>query len=46
MRGSGGTGLRGATLLTAAGVKASGGGPVMDFGEPSLAGGLITSIAA
>jgi len=34
------------TLLTAAGVKASGGGPVMDFGEPSLAGGLITSIVA
>jgi hypothetical protein len=34
------------TLLTAAGVSAAGGGPVMDFGEPSLAGGLITSIVA
>jgi hypothetical protein len=34
------------TLLTAAGVKGAGGGPVMDFGEPSLAGGLIPSIVA
>lgn len=34
------------TLLTAAGVTGAGGGPVTDFGEPSLAGGLIPSIIA
>jgi hypothetical protein len=34
------------TLLNAAGVTAADGGPVMDFGEPSLPGGLITSIIA
>jgi hypothetical protein len=34
------------TLLTAAGVTAAGGGPVTDFGEPSLPGGLITSMIA
>jgi hypothetical protein len=34
------------TLLTAAGVTAEGGGPVTDFGEPSLPGGLIDSIIA
>lgn len=34
------------TLLTAAGCKGSGGGPVTDFGEPSLPGGLIPSIIA
>ena len=32
------------TLLTAAGVKGAGGGPVTDFGEPSLPGGLIPSM--
>jgi hypothetical protein len=32
------------TLLSAAGVKAAGGGPVTDFGEPSLAGGIIDSL--
>ena len=34
------------TLLTAAGVTAAGGGPVTDFGEPSLPGGLIDSMVA
>lgn len=34
------------TLLTAAGVTGSGGGPVTDFGDPSLPGGLIPSIIA
>jgi hypothetical protein len=32
------------TLITAAGVKSAAGGPVTDFGEPSLTGGLIDSI--
>jgi len=34
------------TLLTAAGVTGSGGGPVTDFGDPSLPGGLIPSMIA
>lgn len=34
------------TLLTAAGCTGSGGGPVTNFGEPSLPGGLIPSIIA
>ena len=34
------------TLLTAAGVTSSGGGPVTDFGEPSLPGGLIPAMIA
>jgi hypothetical protein len=34
------------TLLTAAGVKDTNGGPVTNFGEPSLTGGLIDSIVA
>jgi len=34
------------TLLTAAGVTAAGGGPVTDFGDPSLTGGDIGSLVA
>jgi hypothetical protein len=34
------------TLLTAAGVTTADGGPIMDFGEPSLEGGDIGSIVA
>ena len=34
------------TLLTAAGVKGSGGGPVTNFGDSSLPGGLIASMIA
>jgi hypothetical protein len=34
------------TLLTAAGVTTAEGGPITDFGEPSLEGGDIGSIVA
>lgn len=34
------------TLLTAAGVKGSGGGPVTNFGDSSLPGGVISSMIA